>query len=290
MYMDLAYTSNTSQGQVGPSGSFFNPNQLNCDNPLLSDIMVEEICTKNGLSGSDIATAYVGRRNVEGGPRQMNNFNDTLRVSGGFRGNLSDAWTYDISGQFAKVKNGRMMDNELIVPRMQKALLIVTDPDSGEPVCQSVLDGSDPLCVPWNLFQPGGITQEALDYISVDTFRFGEVNQKFVSATFTGDLGQHGVQMPGASTGLQFVGGAEYRSDQLERNADDFVLNNLMSGSGGIEAINRTVTTTEFFGELALPILEGHDRSLGEQETIMVYIVILTLSRHHPTRLRGCAR
>jgi len=258
MFMDLAYTSNTSQGQVGPSGSFFNPGQLNCDNPLLSDLMVEEICTNNGLGGSDIATAFIGRRNVEGGPRQMNNFNDTFRITGGFRGNLNDAWTYELFGQYAKVKNGRMMDNELIVPRMQKALLVGTDAD-GNPACLSVLDGSDPLCVPWNLFQPGGITQEALDYISVDTFRLGEVNQKIVSASFVGDLGQYGMQLPGANTGLQFVGGVEHRSDQLERNADDFVLNNLMSGSGGIEAINRTVKVSEFFGELAIPILEGHE-------------------------------
>ncbi len=257
MYMDLAYTSNTSQGQVGPSGSFFNPNQLNCDNPFLSAELLNEICTLNGLGGDDIATAYVGRRNIEGGPRQMNNSNDTFRITGGFRGDITEGWTYDLHGQYAKVKNSRIMGNELIVPRMQKALLIVTDPDTGDAVCKSVLDGSDPLCVPWNIFQPGGITQEALDYISIPTFRQGEVNQKVLSATVTGDLGNHGFTLPGADTGVQFVGGLEHRSDQLERNADDYVLNDLMSGSGGIEAINKTVKVSEFFGELAIPILEG---------------------------------
>ncbi|MCK5574227.1 MAG: TonB-dependent receptor plug domain-containing protein, partial [Sphingomonadales bacterium] len=240
MYMDLAYTSNTSQGQVGPSGSFFNPNQLNCDNPFLSAELLNEICTLNGLGGDDIATAFVGRRNIEGGPRQMNNSNDTFRITGGFRGDITEGWTYDLHGQYAKVKNSRIMGNELIVPRMQKALLIVTDPDTGDAVCKSVLDGSDPLCVPWNIFQPGGITQEALDYISIPTFRQGEVNQKVLSATVTGDLGNHGFTLPGADTGVQFVGGLEHRSDQLERNADDYVLNDLMSGSGGIEAINKT--------------------------------------------------
>ncbi|GHF10344.1 TonB-dependent receptor [Kordiimonas sediminis] len=257
LYLDFSYTSNTTQGQVGPSGSFFNPSQLNCDNPFLSDLMVEEICTKNGLSGDDIATAFVGKRNVEGGPRQMDNYNDTFRITGGFRGDLNDAWTYDVNGQFAKVKNGRMMGNELIVPRMQKALLVGTDPVTGEAVCKSVLDGSDPLCVPWNIFQPDGVTQEALNYISVPTFREGRVVQKIVNATFTGDLGQYGVSLPWAEDGVQFVGGLEYRSDHLERNADDFVLNDLMSGSGGIEAISETVTVAEFFGELAIPLIQG---------------------------------
>ena len=40
-----------------------------------------------------------------------------------------------------------------------------TDPDTDAAACRSVLDGTDPACVPYNLFQIGGVTPEALNYL-----------------------------------------------------------------------------------------------------------------------------
>ena len=260
LYLDLAFSNQRSQGQIGPSGNFFRTNRINCDNPFLNAAQLDAICTQNGLSGDDIATALVGRRNVEGGPRQFDFSNTTYRVSGGFRGDLGDNWTYDIFGQYARVINEQVRLNDLIIPRLQRSLLVSIDPETGDPACQATIAGIDEACVPWNIFQPGGITQEALDYISVPTFESGVVEQEILGATFTGDLGNYGITLPGADTGVQFVGGFEYRSDSLNRRADDFTQNGEVAGAdGAFPPIQGTVSVYEFYGELAVPILEGAD-------------------------------
>ncbi len=248
-YMDMAFTSNTSIGQIGPSGIFFSTDTINCDNPFLNAVQLEEICTKNGLAGDDLAYLAVGRRNVEGGPRQQYNSNDTFRVNGGFRGDLSENWSYDLFGQFARVKNNRVLQNYVDPTRAQNSL-IVKDVN-GTPTCQVAIDGTDPLCVPYNIFQPGGITEEALNYISIPLLNSGRVNQKILSLSFTGDLTDYGMVMPNASTGVQFVGGIEYREDFLARQADDANVRE------GFQNIEEEVTVSEFFGELAVPLAEG---------------------------------
>ena len=261
MYMDLAYADSTSEGQIGPSGTFFATDTINCDNPFLTDIQLDAICTQNGLSGSDLATAFIGRRNVEGGPRQFSNSNQTFRVTGGFRGDINESWSYDINGQFARVTNVQVSVNDLVEERLQRAFLVVNDAD-GNPVCSASLPSGglpavDPACVPYNVFQPGGITQEALDYISVPAFESGTVRQEIINATFIGDLGQHGLTSPWADSGLQFVGGFEYRNDSLDRQADDLQARGQVVGGGTILPIAAAVNVYEFFGELAIPLVEG---------------------------------
>ncbi|MBL4789192.1 MAG: TonB-dependent receptor [Kordiimonadaceae bacterium] len=260
LYMDLAYSDTTSQGQIGPSGTFFATDSINCDNPFLTAIQLDSICTQNGLSGSDIATVFIGRRNVEGGPRQFDNSNQTLRITGGLRGDINDTWSYDLNGQFARVTNVQASLNDLVEERLQRAFFVVNDAD-GNPVCTAAIsvDGLpavDAGCVPYNVFQPGGITQEALDYISVPAFQSGSVRQEIVSATFVGDLGEKGVSSPWAETGVQFVGGFEYRNDALRRQADDLLSRGQIVGSGTVIPVDESVNVYEFFGELAVPIIE----------------------------------
>lgn len=259
-YMDAAFTSNVSVGQIGPSADFFETDQLNCDNPFFSAIMLDEICTQNGLSGDDIAFAFVGRRNIEGGPRQFVNSNDTFRINGGIRGDLNDVWSFDLHGQFSRVKNSLVRQNFVDPVRAQKALLIVTDPATGNAVCKSFLDGSDLNCVPWNIFQPGGITDEAIDYIEIPTLNSGRVSQKILMLTVSGDLGEYGFTLPGAETGVQFVAGIERRLDHLERRADVTLIEQ------GFQNISKGVDVSEFFAELAIPILEGH--AMAEELTM----------------------
>lgn len=257
LYLNMAYTSNNSIGQIGPSANFGVTSELNCGNPFFSAKMVEEICTLNGYSvaDNDIVYGRVARRNVEGGGRQYWNSNDTFRINGGVRGDLSENWSYDLFGQFSRVKNNLIFKNGLDRIRMQRALLIVNDPDTGNPACMSAVDGSDPKCVPWNVFQPGGVTQEALDYITIPTLEIGSVNQKYVSFNVTGDLTEYGFVMPGATTGVQFVGGLEHRQDELFIQYDQTQLD----ASTTLRNRQEGVKVSEFFGELAVPIIEGSE-------------------------------
>ncbi len=252
MFMDIAYTSQTSQGQVGPSGSFGHGSGINCDNPFLGPELLDIICTSQGLSGDDVATtALVRRRNADGGARQYSYSNDTFRVSGGFRGDISDAWSYEVSGQYSRVKNSRYNENVIDDARVDKALHAVVDPATGNIVCKSVLDGSDPNCIPWDIYSPSGDPTAAQAYITPPTLETGVVTQKMLEATFVGDLGEYGFILPGAETGVQFVGGVARRIDHLDRDVDATLFD------GGTFPTDEKIDVTEFFGELAIPILEG---------------------------------
>ena len=60
-----------------------------------------------------------------------------------------------------------------------RALDVILDAD-GNPACRSAVDGTDPNCVPWNVFinngnqivddPVDGVTQAALDYLIVDLY------------------------------------------------------------------------------------------------------------------------
>ena len=67
-----------------------------------------------------------------------------------------DHWRYDLHYQYAEVRMENTYLNDLSVTRIKRALDAVREPGTDRVVCRSVLDGSDPDCVPWNIFREGG--------------------------------------------------------------------------------------------------------------------------------------
>ncbi len=257
-YLDLMFSSIDSQGQIGPSGTFFSTNTINCDNPLLTPEQFDLICTQNGFGPTDTADLFIGRRNVEGGPRQQNFENTTFRIVAGFRGDLNDNWSYDIYGQYGRVDDFQSSDNDLVQSNLELALDVVTDPTTGNPVCRSVLEGTNASCVPYNIFTPGGVTQEALDFIIAPGLRSGTVEQEILQGSFSGDLTDNGIVSPWADTGAQLVVGFEYRNDTLVREPDLLLQNAELTGNGGATPpVDENIDVYEFFGELAVPIIQG---------------------------------
>jgi outer membrane receptor protein involved in Fe transport len=260
VYLDTMFSNTKSESQIGPSGTFFRTSRLNCDNPLLSAAQLQAICTDSGLGPDDDAWAFIGRRNVEGGPRQTSYSNNTFRINGGLRGQLNDSWSYDLNGQYAAVNDLNIARNDLIVPNLKNALNVVADPDTGDAVCQSVLDGTDSNCVPYDLFNPGGVTQAALDYIMGPGFSTGSIAQRSVTATVEGNLGDYGFKSPGADSGVQLLAGFNYREDELARSADSIRAAGQLSGFGGATLpVAGALNVYEFFAEMAIPLVEGKE-------------------------------
>ncbi|MFN3537839.1 MAG: TonB-dependent receptor plug domain-containing protein, partial [Brevundimonas sp.] len=79
VYTQLMFTDSSTLAQIAPSGSFFNNETINCNNPFLlnafanSDPAVASPadigCDAAAIAAGDETLFYVGRRNVEGGPR-----------------------------------------------------------------------------------------------------------------------------------------------------------------------------------------------------------------------------
>ena len=261
LYGSFAFTNDVTTAQIAPSGDFLQTKTINCDNPMLSDEQVQTICIDNGIdpNAADIAdrtaALSIGRRNVEGGGRRNEIEHTSYRVVGGFRGDLDDVWSYDVFGQYAKVSYSDSAENFFNLDKLRNALEVRIDPETGEAACQVAIDGTDPTCAPYNIFELGGVTQEALDYIQSPGFREGEVTQEMFSAVLTGDMTQYGIATPWSETGLQVVFGAEYREEYLTQKNDALTREGKLGTAR--PDVEGGVNVYEFFTELQLPLVEN---------------------------------
>jgi outer membrane receptor protein involved in Fe transport len=257
-YSELMYMNDRSVRQVAPSGNFFVTDTLECGNAFFSDQQFEALCGQFGLTKEDTQLAYVGRRNVEGGNRQDDLEYNSFRGVFGLRGDINDTWRYDGYYMYSKVNFNDTFYNDLSTPNIVRSLDAVEDPETGEIVCQSVVDGSDPACVPWNVFETGGVTQEALDYLTLPLFARGETEQEVASFYVEGDLTDYGVKLPWADNGIAVVVGAEYRKETTEYNPDNGYALGLGAGQGGAQPpISGDYSVNEFFVEASIPLVEG---------------------------------
>ena len=126
----------------------------------------------------------------------------------------------------------------------------------------------DPNCVPYDIFNPGGVTQDALDYLQTPGLRNGQTTQYVVSGSVTADLGKYGFRSPLATDGVGIAVGAEYRKDKLELNNDVSFLTGDLAGQGtpfGVRDAKGATTVKEVFGEIRVPLVQ--DRPFFDELT-----------------------
>ena len=268
VYTELMFMDNRSVSQIAPSGAFFVTEQLFCGNPLMSEQQFETVCGSIGLTKDDFRDPFwIGRRNVEGGNRQQDLRHTSFRGVFGVQGEMNDNWRYDASLLYAEVSHENTYLNDLSTTKIRRALDAVRHPSTGEIVCRSVVDGSDPACVPWNIFETGGVSQEALDYIVLPLFARGTTDQLVASGYIAGDLGDYGMRSPAADTGVAIVVGAEYREENLDFNPDEGFRNGEGAGQGGAtEPVSGGYSLFELFMEASVPLVEG--KQFAEELTL----------------------
>ncbi len=256
VYTQLMFNDYESNAQIAPGGNFFNSSAVNCDNPFLPANSLADIgCGPAEVSSGATVPLYVGRRNIEGGGRLQTFANSSFRVVAGVRGAISDAWGYDASAQYSVVAVNTGTENYFVKSRIGRSLDVI-DVD-GTPTCRSVIDGSDPNCVPWNPFQPGGVTAESLNYLQANGLQIGRISQEVYNGVVNGDLGVYGVKLPLASDGIQVVAGAEYRRDELRNDVDALQTQDQFSGAGGaVIGIQGSTLVNDLFMEARVPIAQ----------------------------------
>jgi iron complex outermembrane receptor protein len=256
VYTQLMFNDYESVAQIAPSGNFFETSSINCGNPLIPvDALPLIGCDAAAIAANSSVGMYIGRRNVEGGGRQQSFANSTFRVIAGVRGAINDGWGYDVSAQYSSGSGTAKTLNYFVTPRLANAINVVDV--GGVPTCQSVIDGTDPNCVPWNPFVPGGVTQDQLDYLQASGLQIGRINQEIYNASVTGDLGVYGVKSPLASDGVQLVFGTEWRRDTLENEVDSLQTAGQLAGSGGPTiGISGGTKVEELFMEARIPLAQ----------------------------------
>lgn len=255
-FAQLMFSDYESVAQIAPSGSFFNNATINCNNPLLSATQRTQInCTPALIASGGSVPFYIGRRNVEGGGRQDSLNYESYRAVVGVRGAITEGWNYDVAAQFSRVRLSRTYLNDFSISRLARAIDVVSV--GGVPTCRSVVNGTDPNCVPYNVFTAGGVTQAALDYLQIPLVQTGDTTQQVVTAAVTGDLGVHGIQLPTASSGVKVAFGTEYRRDALESITDTSFSSGDGAGQGGPSiGLKGSVDVIDIFGEVQVPLAD----------------------------------
>lgn len=265
LYAQLMFSDYSTIAQIAPSGNFFGEfangfrttdgtSMISCDNPLLS---AQQKAAVSCAPGQQV-DMYIGRRNVEGGGRQSDLRYQAYRGVLGARGDLNDAWSYDLAVQYSRSQYTQIYRNEFSNTRLARALDVVTDPVTGKAVCSAVLAGIDADCVPYNIFRSNGVTKEALDYLQVPLLATGWTTQQVVTGSLTVDLGSYGLKTPWAERGVQAAFGAEYRRDSLDLTPDVSFTSGDGAGQGGPTlGLNGANQVYDVFLEAQVPIAEG---------------------------------
>jgi iron complex outermembrane receptor protein len=256
VYTEFDFMDDRSQAQIAPSGAFLQQFTLTNDNPLLSQALKNTV----GLSAANPSqTFYIGRRNIEGGGRQDDIRHTDYRVVLGAKGSiLDDKWDYNVWWQNGKVELQRTYRNDFSVVRLGRAFDVVKDPVTGQPTCRSVVDKSDPNCVPYDIFHSGGVSQAALNYLQTPGLQNGETDQSVVGLNLVSDLGAaYGWQLPWAKNGIGVAFGFERRVEKLFNNSDvEFETGDLAGQGGATHSISGQFTVKEPYAEIRVPIAE----------------------------------
>ncbi len=247
LYGSVMYMKDQTFSQVAPSAVWFGTAfPVSCNNPYANASQLTAIC--GSAAGTDTtAPTNVGYR-VIGQPRRDNlRFND-YRYSAGLRGDIGSGFSYDVNYMYSLVKFKETYLNDVNQAKAGLALNAVNV--NGVPTCRSVIDGTDPNCIPINVFTPGGVTAEQAAYIFGESNTASRNSLSVFSGSLSGDLGEMGVTLPWADKGVGIALGVERRRETLKFTADEVAQQNGTLPSDGIIAV------TEAFGEIEIPLIE----------------------------------
>jgi len=243
-YMDIMFTSTSTSVQIAESGTFFvNYFEEDCTNPLLGNM-----CSDLGLDPGTPVGFYVGKRNVEGGPRVSDIASTSFRVVVGTEGDLSANWAYNTSFLVARNNSSEANINDFLVDRIQDAVL-------GCPA------GSYSGCIPYNVFEQGGVTEAAAANLGGAGLRDGETAMYVAQGYVTGDTG---IAFPGAEDSISLVGGVEWRRSTYQVITDFNMTNGNFAGAGGPRlGIDGAFDVSELYFEAGVPLVAGLNAELG---------------------------
>lgn len=254
LYSEFSFHNYTTDAQIAPGGIFYGQQAtIAYENPLLN----AGWRTALGLTApGQTASVSVGKRNTEGGPRNNNISDTSYREVLGVKGNVAD-WSYDVFAQFARVNHTDRSTGYFSARLIANALDVVPDA-SGKPVCRVALNGVDPACVPYNLYTPGGITKEALNYLNAVGSNSGYTQQSVFGLNLGTDLTRYGIKLPTAENGAGISVGYEQRVEKLVFEPDYENQSGDLSGAGGASPpVAGSYNVKEVYGEFRLPLFDN---------------------------------
>lgn len=264
LYTQAFYTRSSIRSEIASGGTFFNTYALPLNNPFLPDPARRQICGAFEISDADCTAAAnaanpeadgyqevrlgLRRRFIEQGPRTQDIQTDAFQLAAGLRGDLTDAWSWDVSAHYGESQLRNQTGGFSLQSRLQQALR-ATDQDN----CVDPSGG----CVPLNLFGPqGSLTPEMINFVSTGSATVTQTSLTQVVGALTGDLGNF--RSPMAINPIGVALGVERRR-YAASSAGDFLSQTpgeLVGAGGADPAVSGSFDVEEFFAEAIVPMVE----------------------------------
>lgn len=240
-YLETGFTHDATTGQIAESGTFFNDEyHLSLGNTVWPDAFEDSLIAM--WPDENDFGIYIGKRNVEGGPRQSNYSHDGFRAVAGFKGALTDDWDYDISYMYGHTSSSQVSVNDFFGPRIVTAI----DGD---------LCAADADCIPYEVFTYQGVTPEMAAGLTGVAIMQGETSTEVFNGFVSGELNW---SFPGADESVMVVAGFEKRTETYGRYSDTIFEEGSLLGLGGPRpTYSGEYDVTEIFTEANVPLLTG---------------------------------
>jgi len=270
-YMEMNYSSFNTNAGIAQSGTFFNDEyQLLFDNESMPDTWKNSVdnafinganyadggMTKNaeyciGQTADDYVkdadtvcgtwvgyATYVGKRNVEGGPRQDHISVDAGRFVMGLKGELGlGDWEYDFSYLYGKTNSSSFYQNDMSASKLKE-----------------VIEGGTAI-EDYNVFTYQGVTPEQAAGVGIVGSMKGTNEVEGFNMTISGTTD---LQVPGAPAPVSMVVGVEQTDRTFDRLPDSAYAEGLLLGFGGaVKGVTGTISSDEYYLEAAIPLMEG---------------------------------
>ncbi len=263
-YAEINYSSFNTSGGIAQSGTFFNDEyQLLFDNASMPKAWKDSadnafINGANYANGgltkgeeycsdpSDAETCgvwvgyatFVGKRNVEGGPRQDHIAVDAGRMVMGLKGDVGyKDWEYDVSMLYGKTNSSSFYLNDFSAPKLVDAI------EGGTAITD------------YNVFTYQGVTSAMAAGVGITGSMKGQNEIESFNATVTGTTE---LTVPGAPAPVSFAAGFSSTDKTYSRTPDSAYEEGLLLGFGGaVKAVSGTISVDEFYGEAVIPVLDN---------------------------------
>ena len=273
-YLETNFANDRTAGQIAESGTFFAEEYfLPLDNSVFPQTFRDEliryfdnqycdeydeddptVCTSYnndgigdlqpgyGSDGFNEYGIYIGKRNVEGGPRASNFEHSGFRIVTGLKGAINDDWDYDVSYLYGSTASSLAYINDFFAPRITTAV----DGDA----C-----AADANCIPYEVFTYQGVTEEAAQNMLGTAIATGKTSTRVINGFVTGDTGW---TIGSAEDSIMVAAGFEHRIEKYERVSDSVFQDGSLLGQGGpTPGVSGSYNVLEFFGEANIPLLSG---------------------------------
>lgn len=280
-FLEVKY-SNSRSLYGGPLNTFYDLLFGAPDNPYLPAQLSDVTARAGGL--------YITRDPTDLGPNIDQSIRETMRFVGGFEGEFSNGWAWEIAANHGEFVRRNTNNNYVILDRFFAAIDAVTDPVTGNPACRSSVNPAavppttifgipgfdagiytftpgDGQCRPANIWGgPGAISQEAVDFITTSVVDELRLKQTVFSAQLVGDTSDF-FNLPAGA--IDFAAGVEHRKEESQNTRNAFDLGLLPIGSPAGAGTNiDTVSSNESLGFNATA---GFANSTGEYDVTDIY-------------------